>query len=190
MNINGPIIVPGQRDRRADGYTKNAGIISWNFNPMVTIAATAPTAGTIYAAAVSLLAGDIVNNIVVGVSVAGGGTVPTSLVVGLADSTGKIVAQSAEQKTNTTWTTIGLGPVPLSAAYTVPTTGNYFVVILQVGSWGTTQVSLDRGINSVASFSGSFLYATGGTTQTVLPATGSSFVPSSSGVVGYFAGVS
>jgi hypothetical protein len=119
---------------------------------------------------------------------AGAGTTPTNIYVGLADSTGKMVAQSNDLKADTGWTTTGPQTFSLNATYTVPTDGIYYVVVLANGTWGTTQMALSR-TNSLGNgkFGSIFVYATGGTGQTALPANGSSITLATSGAPAHFA---
>jgi hypothetical protein len=155
------------------------GILAWNHNPLVETGTLALTAGTVYAMSVPLLAGQVISRLGFGINVAGAGTVPTHIYIGLCDSTGKMLAQSADLAANAGWTSgTKLTSFPLSASYTVPTTGLYYIVILQVGAWGTTQMTLDRtlGLGTQIDGAGAFIYGTGGAGAAALPANGATLV--------------
>lgn len=158
------------------------GVLSENAYPGLSSTGSAPTAGTAYMGLVGVCAGDVISKVGFYVNTAGSGTVPTKIVAGIADSTGKILAVTAELKNDAQWTAAGAAEVrfALSSAYTVPANGVVYVCFLQVGSWGTTQMSLSRsGSNQFIPFSGALvLYGTGGTGLSDLPSVGSSLTPS------------
>lgn len=170
---------------RADLAYGIQGWISQNYPLLLASGGAALTAGTIFGYPVGLTAGDVVTSIGWGVTTAGAGTVPTGMYVGLADSTGTMVAQSSNLASSSIWTAAGVASAALSSPYTVTTTGGYIAMILQVGSWGTTQAAFARVITAASALavpmsgkispSGSF-----GTAQTALPANGSA-LPSLTG---------
>lgn len=146
------------------------GFLSWNCYPHALSGLLTPTSQTIHAAWLPLRAGQVVTNVNFFVQTAGAGTVPTSIVCGLANAT-TMLAQTGELKNSAIWTAAGIADAPLSAPYTVPTSGLYYVFYLANGTWGTTNLAILRGSNNGATSRSSILfYATAGTGQTALPA--------------------
>jgi hypothetical protein len=152
------------------------GFKSWAFDWGMTSGATAPTAGTIYLRAIPLRAGQKISKVDWITSQQGVGTAPTHIYTGYCDSTGKMLAQSADLGASSIWTAGALiVQAPLSAEWTVPADGIYYAVILQVGSWGTTQMTLAKGVSGAAAGGlGPLPYPTAGTAKTALPANGES----------------
>jgi hypothetical protein len=192
MRLDAPLQVPLEEILRT-----GLGIKSWSHDPNMGSGGTAPTAGTVYARALALRKGQSISNLLFQVTTGGAGTVPTSITCGLADSTGKIVALSGELKASAIWTPAagsGLAVAPLTASYTAPADGLYYVVFLQVGAWGTTQMVLGKGVNNVAPGGiGTTVFGTGGTTgQAALPAVASSIVGGivTTNGIDYFVGAS
>jgi hypothetical protein len=161
---------------------------TWNYRPIIT-ANSAPASGTIYALATPFYAGDIISTIWLNVQVAGAGTAPTGFFVGVADSSRNMLAQSNNLNASSSLTATAHQQFALNASWTVPTDGMYYVVILENGSWGTTQMALGRGGSIGAAFGTNFEFATAGTGQTALPANGSALPSaySSTGALGFFA---
>lgn len=158
-----------------------AGLISENYSYEMVSSGNAPTAGSIYGFLLGLLAGDLVTNIVVPVVTAGAGTAPTLIRLGLADPSGVVRAVTADLHASSLWTTANtLVACPLSSPLTVSTTGGWRVLLLQVGSWGTTALALGRttafsaGALTVQPGGGIRRLGTYGTGATDLPAVGSS----------------
>jgi hypothetical protein len=96
-------------------------------------------AGTVYYVGVPLIAGDLIANITVFVSVAAVGI--TLSKVGLYSATGTLLASSVDQGTN--WQTTGQKTVALQAAYTAQSTGLYYAAAVE--SAVTTQASIGSG---------------------------------------------
>lgn len=152
------------------------GFKSWAFDPNLGSGGTAPTQGTVYVRAIPLRAGQVITNVVLETITAASGTAPTSMFVGLADSTGKMVAQSNDLRASGIWTAgAGMVQAPLSGTYTVPADGMYYAVFLQVGAFSVTQPVFEKGVNnSAAAGVGTTIFGTGATTaQTALPANAS-----------------
>lgn len=140
-----------------------------------------PTSGQIQVVGLYVPAGTTLTGVAVDVNAPAAGTKPTGVWVGVADSTGKMLAQSGDLSapgSGAPFTATGPLALPFSAAYTTPTAGIYYAVELQVGTFGTTQVSLEYlGGNAAASSKpfGSNPAPYGVVTgQTGLPANGSS----------------
>ena len=106
---------------------------------------------------------------------AGAGTAPAHIYVGYADTTGKMLAQSNDLAASAIWTTANVpAQAPLAASWTVPADGNYNVVFVQVGVWGTTQMTLVRDVSGSDPGDIAQNPFSGQTLQTELPANGSS----------------
>ena len=173
------------------------GYKAWNFNPNNGSGGTAPTAGTVYCTGLGLRAGTVITNMLWAPTTGGSGTVPTDIFVGICDSTGKMLVQSATQKSLSAWTSSAtVASVPLANTYTVTADGLYYGVFLQVGSWSVTQLALAKNVSSawpggIGGLS-TLAFGTGGTvTQTALPVNGSSIVGGIvvTNAINYFCGV-
>lgn len=178
-----------------DILTAGLGLKAWNFHPLAASGNIALVSQTIYAVALGLRTGQVINKIVLGAITAAAGTAPTGMFVGLANSTGKMLAQSGNLAASTVWTTdVTAGKLcqaSLSAAYTIPSDGIYYVVLLKDGAWGTTQPTFFKGSGNQWQ-SGSVYFTTCcGTGQTALPANGSSLTLGGSGApLSFFVGTS
>jgi hypothetical protein len=191
--------VPGLQVRRLGPsheqiLMEGIGFKSWAFDPNLGSGGTAPTAGTIYVRATPYRAGQVVTNTVWQVQTVGSGNntgTLTSIFTGICDSTGKMVAQSNDSHLSAIWTTSGLAVAALNATWTVPADGVYYNVFLQVGTWGTTQVALGKGVNNIGPGGvGTTIFGTAGTGQTALPANGSSLTIVTTNGIDYFTGAS
>lgn len=193
MNVNGPVIVPASRPALRDIYLAGLGwVSSIEGDPSSFGTSAAPTAGTIYAVALGYRAGQIVTNTLWLSNVAAAGTNATSVFTGICDASGKMLAQSGNDVANVGWKATGPALItsPLSATWSVPTSGLYYNVFLQVGAWGTTQLTLNRTSGAVTPVSLQLPQATGGTSQTVLPANNSSITLSATSALRYFTAAS
>lgn len=160
----------------ADPRAGALGLINWNYEPEIAAVSLAPTSQTIYFSSIWLPAGVSVGNLYFWIAVAGAGTQPTSVVVGL-DNGVTMQAQSGELKANAALTTVGFQKVPLAAAFTPPQSGYYRICYLSNGVFGTTPLQLANRTTTSGSTSKQALlfepWGTGGTAQTALPANGS-----------------
>lgn len=162
---------------KEDLMAQALGLQSWNMGPGVGTTSQSITAGTIYTSGLHLPGGVTASNIVLKPFTAGAGTAPTGIYVGLIDPSGNVRAVSANEAALSGWKATGLVEVPLSAPFTVSNyeSGWHQVMFLQVGSWGTTQMSLIRATNwGGVGVNGVLAYGTAGTGQSGLPAVGSS----------------
>lgn len=160
-----------------DPLAQALGLISWSYEPQVAAVQLAPTSQTIFFSSVWLPAGVAVGNLVFGVTVAAVAPTPTSVVVGIADSAGVMVAQSGELKASTKWLALGFAKVPLAASYSPPTAGYYRLLFLQNGTFTTPLQLTNRTIATVGATKGDLSFepwGTAGTAATALPANGSS----------------
>ncbi len=151
------------------------GMQTQNFALALQAASSALTQGTVYLVGVPYRKGQVATNVRFGVAAAAAGAAPTSMVCGLADSTGKMLAQSGELKASAIWTSpTAYADAPLAGAYTILSSGLYYHVILQVGAFGVTQPTFYRGSGSPIATAE---VKTGATTgQTALPANGATVV--------------
>jgi hypothetical protein len=151
------------------------GMQTWNYDPSMSNGTSAPTQGTVYAVAVPYNQGQVVTYINFHTAVAASGTAPTHIFCGLADSTGKMLAQTGEEKSNAGWALpSNVVRTTLAAPYTIPVTGLYYHVFIQVGAFSVTQPTLNRVTGAPAFANASIPQVTGVTTgQSALPANGS-----------------
>lgn len=128
---------------RTDERLVAQGIIREPFPRAAAQGASVGTAGTEFASLVEFRRGDVVAGIALGVTV--NATTLTLAKVAIWDSAGTLLASSADDSAN-----YNAGTVPrvqktaLSAAYTIPADGAYYVGFLFVGTTGATLV---RGAN-------------------------------------------
>jgi hypothetical protein len=180
-NAVGPAGPVGPAGSRRDIALAAAGILAENFGiELLSSTGTAPTPGTIYGGEIGLFAGDVVTTLrtMMG-NAAAAGTPPTLMRLGLADSTGTIVAVTADVKADAAWTTVNtIAGFALTTPYTVPADGGYYIVLLQVGTWGTTNPLIARsaalGASAYSAKIPGFMarVASFGTGKTDLPAVG------------------
>lgn len=114
------------------------------FPALASTVGSSLTSGTIYALAVGLRAGDVLTNLFTNVVVAGSGTAPTLIRQGVADSNRVIRALTADTHADAQWLSTGITSFPLSAAYTAPADGLYYLCIIQVGAFGTTALNIRK----------------------------------------------
>jgi hypothetical protein len=164
----------------AEIYMTGLGYQSWSGEPDATSGTLTPTAaatptGTVYARLIPFRAGMVITKAVLRPATAGAGTAPAHIYVGYADTTGKMLAQSNDLAASAIWTTANVpAQAPLAASWTVPADGNYNVVFVQVGVWGTTQMTLVRDVSGSDPGDIAQNPFSGQTLQTGLPANGSS----------------
>lgn len=172
-----------------DPYALAMGWQSRNYDSALSASGSAPSTQVVYAVAIPLTEGQVVSNILFNVAAAGAGTTPTGIYVGLANTT-TLLAVSNNLNANSIWTAASsIAVAPLSASYTVPATGVYYAVILQNGTWGTTQMTLNRTTGANTNASSPLQQATGGTGQTTLTA-GAITLSAASSPLRFWAGAS
>jgi hypothetical protein len=123
------------------GYTGPSaltGVTTQSFPDELATSSLTATAGTVFATLMTLAAGTVVNNISVVTAVTAANT-PTHQWAGIASfaTTSKVLASSADGTSGA----IGADTVitfALTAAYTVPTTGLYYVYFCVAGTTGPT----------------------------------------------------
>lgn len=134
----------------ADVFDASLGIVSRNFGLPVAPSSSNQTMSTqrLYGVLVPYRAGQVITNVGVVVAIAGAGTVPTTIKLGVGSpTTNKAVAVTANTASSGQWTAAGLGlrTFALTAAYTVPLDGPLWHYVLTDGIWGTTQPAILRG---------------------------------------------
>ena len=180
---------------QADPTALAAGYKGWTWFPYAATTGTSLTSQKIYAMGIALNAGAVINNVVLQVITSGVGTTPTGFFVGICNAT-TMLAQSGNLNANAGLTTQGQMAFPLSAAYTVPTSGLYFAVFLQNGAFGTTNVAFGRfsfnlsGAGVAIGTTGVDLMANIGTSQTALPANNATVTFAAENQSAFFAGLS
>lgn len=147
-------------------------LIAWNYDPAFISVNTAPGAGVVFFARTHVLTAVTITNIFAHIATAGASLTANANYVGLYNSSGTLLATSADQSTN--WTTTGLKTMPLTTAQSVAA-GYYFLAIL---TNGTTIPSFSRAASAApvsalnaGTTSTTPRQATYGSSQTALPAT-------------------
>lgn len=191
-----PVFDAGPAGSDIDGLAVAAGLINWNYSPtFISSNVEAGGANSQRAAvtAVWLPQGAVISNIILGVTIAGSGTPPTGFYVGLTDGN-TILAQSSNLASSSALTASGSMAFPLSATYTVPKSGIYYVIVLQNGSFGTTDVQFGRTAGSAYSQrspNGTWLWGGIGSGLASLPTNGTAVtISGNGGQAYYFVGVS
>jgi hypothetical protein len=154
------------------------GLKGWGYSAKAMGTTLSPPTQRTQATTVWLPGGTLVTNVVVFLTTLASGTAPTNAFAGIADSTGKMLAQSGELKSNAGWTAGGgITAFPLSATYTTLAAGYFYAVLLVNGTWGTTQPTLGcAAVNTAVSTAGPNGVREWGiqSSQTALPANGAS----------------
>ncbi len=174
---------------RASVLTTGLGILTQTWNAEAPGQQAPLVSGTIYCCAVGLRAGDVVTNMLASVATAGSGTTPTLIRQGVADSTGKVLAVTADSHASAVWTSAAVASVALTAPLTIPSQGLYYLCIIEVGAFGTTPMQLRGASNSgsgpgaVSGFPRSLATQAG---QADLPAVNSSITLGGSTTIGFW----
>lgn len=166
-----------------------AGVLAENASPEVLNGTTALATQKVYGSLLGLRGGDSVTGVLMLNELAASGTLPTTVRVGIADATGKMLALSGNLNALASFP-LGVCLLPFTAQFTVPTDGGYFACIVKNGVYGTNEPVLLR--NAVAQGSAltaratfaprTFLWAA----QTDLPAVNSSVTITTATDVGYY----
>ena len=167
------------------------GLKSWAYDPY-GLTTQAPVAGTIYGSALDIPASITISKVHFDVTTAGAGAVPTNIFAAVATAT-TVLAVTGDIKAETDWTTVNsISSHDLTAPVAITTPGIHYVLFLQVGAWGTTQMAIGRvtGAHNIPA-TNFFPQATFGTSQTALPAVSASpGTISSAGAFRFWVGVS
>lgn len=164
--VNG-VSVPGNQYGPDD-----FGLIAWNYDPVLYQAGTLLTNGTIYLARVKVRYATTITNLIVGVTAAAVTPVGGQSFLGLYDSAGNRVAQTADA--GTALTTTGLVSVALTAPYAAAA-GDYWVAVVANAATAPTLARVATGVNfgilTLGTAAASRRFATNGTGATSLPST-------------------
>jgi hypothetical protein len=132
----------GLWSRAKDFYAAVGGTFSPVFVP---VGGNPQSSQTIHGMAVYLYAGETVTNVICCVTIAGAGTAPTALKLGVWSSaaTPVCLAVTADLATDSRWTSgTGWKVNALSSAYVVPSSGIYYLAFWINGAFATTNMSL------------------------------------------------
>lgn len=161
--------------------------------PLNTVSAGAAlTSQLVQGVTVGLRQGDVITNLATCVTVAASGTAPTTLRLGIADSTGVMLAVTANTTAAATWV-LGIVSLALTANLTVSADGVYYVVIVQNGAFSVTNPSfariaaVDATQNAAIGAAPKRAFQWAG--QTDLPAVSSPLTLTTSTVTSFWAGV-
>jgi hypothetical protein len=176
---------------RAQILSSAGGVITETENPSSLAIFTAASGGAVYGRLLGLRAGDVITGLVVRVSVAAAGTAPTTVRVGLADATGKILVLSGNLNAASNFPA-GAAILAFTAPYTVLADGGYYPVLFVSGVWGSTSPTLLNTGVQTATNGALGAFAPPGITwtgQTDLPAIGSSVTLSTASVRSFYMGL-
>lgn len=161
------LLIPKRKswsDIQADAY----GLLAFNAPMSLVASSTGHTSQVGYAAGLPLLAGTTVTNLWMCVAQAGAGTVPTTIKLGITNYLGVRKGVTANLKDDAKWTSTGYKSFALAVPYVAETTDMYPVVFLQDGTWGSTQLQLNRcaGATPTPVLNSRYSWSTWGTGQT------------------------
>lgn len=166
LTVNGQLITPVKNG--ADPAM--SGVSAWNYDPETAGSGGLLVSGTLYLHKVIIDTAITANNIVIGVTVAGGTLTSGQNLCGIYDSNGNLLATSVDQ--TTAWGTNGGKACALTAPVALPA-GTYYVAILSVG---TTPITLAESPGFAVAYNNvqtaaMLRHSTNGTSLTALPAT-------------------
>lgn len=146
-----------------------SGVSAWNYDPEVAGSGGLLVSGTLYLHKFIVNTAITANNVVIGVTVAGGTLTSGQNLCGLYDSTGTRVAVTVDQ--TTAWGTTGGKACALTAPVALAA-GTYYAAILSVG---TTPITVAESPGFSAAYNNvqtaaMLRHATNGTGQTSIPA--------------------
>ena len=122
----------------------DAGWIAWNYDPALGQGSTGLVTGQLYMARIDVMTATTAINAIYAVMTAGSTLTSGQNLVGLYNSTGTLLASSADQSAS--WTSTGLKVTPFVSSVPIPA-GTYHLGFL---SNGTTPMSLLRSLGSAA----------------------------------------
>lgn len=136
------------RKDRTEQRVRGFGLLAENYAQAAATNATIFVSQTVYYSLIGLLKGDVVTNVHYAVTVASSSS--SNLFVGLYDSAGNRVALSSDLTTTKDAAT-GVITAALTAPYTVPADGAYFIAVLSVA---TTPPTCSRGTGAGGLYAG------------------------------------
>lgn len=148
-------------------------MLSWNYDPQIVSGGNTLVLGTVYCHRIWLAAGDTIVGLGTNATVAG--ATLSYARAGLYSPAGVQLGISVDQSVN--WTSTGFKSNTLTSSVVIPTSGYYYIALLNTGTTGA-QMGSTPGVQSVynGNTSGATLrHATVAAGQTALPA---SFTPS------------
>ena len=125
-----------------DSVLVSRGLLAEPASPATLVAGAVPTTTLLYADLVFLPAGVTVSNMVTAVSVAGAGTAPTLIKMGVYSVPGTFIIGTANVATDAMWLSTGQKVVPLTTPWTVLVAGSYYLVFLINGTFASTNIQL------------------------------------------------
>jgi hypothetical protein len=163
------------------------GVLTEAVNPMFLSVGSAPPTQSVQGLLHGLKAGDSVTGVLVYVGVAAAGSTPTLARFGLADSTGKILALSADVSAIGNWA-IGPRKMPFTSPYPITADGAYFTCFVVNGVWATPPQLLRGGGFGGAklTLAGSVIRGFNWAAQTDLPALGATMTITAADGNGYY----
>lgn len=133
---------PLERETDRDSIlTQSFGLTAETVSLLAAGGTQAVVSQRLYVSSVGLSAGDLISNVCLQITTAAAGTAPTLVKVGIADSAGVMLQQSANLAASAIWTASGIVVAPLAAAVPITADGLYNLMYLQNGTWGTTNVT-------------------------------------------------
>lgn len=118
--------VPGNAFHPAD-----QNLLSWSYDPVQAVNASAPTAGVLQLIRVPLRYPATIHNLIAHIATAGAGLTSGRNLAGLYSATGQLLAQTADQTTG--WSATGVQTMALTSPYTAPA-GTYYIGLLADGT--------------------------------------------------------
>lgn len=91
---------------------------------------------------VGLTAGETITNLYTWVKTAGTSTPPTGIYLAIYDTSGNRLAITGNLNGSSEWTATGYATAALTSPFVVPTTGAYYIVLVQDGNWAGTNMVL------------------------------------------------
>lgn len=129
-----------------DILLQGAGLLCENFPLEFVTAQTVLATQVVYGALMGCRAGVAITGVTMATTAAGVGTAPTTFKIGIADSSGNILAVSANEASNAKLTTANsVFGLAFTAPYTPATNMALRAIVLEDGAFGTTAVQFARG---------------------------------------------
>jgi hypothetical protein len=169
---------------------KAAGIVSENYDPVLSTAGTAPTTQKVFGDLFGFSAGQVLTGILTRNVVAAAGTLPTTARFGIADAQGNMLAISGNVNALANWAA-GPNLQPFATPYQIPSDGGYYLCFVVNGTWGSTQPTPLRATGGVGAAHGKLAGGSAAVSfewagQTDLPAVGSALTLTTGSSIPYY----